>query len=103
MPTKNCTLRRPSDDAATVGRACPLRHIHALHGVDIDVQVGEVVTLIGANGAGKSTLMMSIFGQPRASGGRIVFDGEDITSCRRMKSPAAASRWFPKAGASSRA
>jgi ABC-type branched-subunit amino acid transport system ATPase component len=42
-------------------------------------QVGEVVTLIGANGAGKSTLMMSIFGQPRASGGRIVFDGEDIT------------------------
>jgi ABC-type branched-subunit amino acid transport system ATPase component len=43
------------------------------------VQVGEVVTLIGANGAGKSTLMMSIFGQPRASGGRIVFNGEDIT------------------------
>ena len=53
--------------------------IHALHGVDLSVQVGEVVTLIGANGAGKSTLMMSIFGQPRASGGRIVFDGEDIT------------------------
>ncbi len=53
--------------------------IHALHGVDLSVQVGEVVTLIGANGAGKSKLMMSIFGQPRASGGRIVFDGEDIT------------------------
>ena len=54
--------------------------IHALHGVDVAVQVGEVVTLIGANGAGKSTLMMSIFGQPRASAGRIVFDGEDITA-----------------------
>jgi branched-chain amino acid transport system ATP-binding protein len=54
-------------------------HIHALHGVDLSVQVGEVVTLIGANGAGKSTLMMAIFGQPRASGGRVVFDGEDIT------------------------
>ncbi|MCB1942890.1 MAG: ABC transporter ATP-binding protein, partial [Candidatus Accumulibacter sp.] len=54
--------------------------IHALHGVDLAVQVGEVVTLIGANGAGKSTLMMSIFGQPRASAGRIVFDGEDITA-----------------------
>jgi len=53
--------------------------IHALHGVDLSVQVGEVVTLIGANGAGKSTLMMTIFGQPRASAGRIVFDGEDIT------------------------
>ena len=54
-------------------------HIHALQGVDVSVQVGEVVTLIGANGAGKSTLMMSIFGQPRASSGRIIFDGEDIT------------------------
>ena len=54
-------------------------HIHALHGVDVAVQVGEVVTLIGANGAGKSTLMMSLFGQPRASAGRIIFDGEDIT------------------------
>lgn len=54
-------------------------HIHALHGVDVSVQVGEVVTLIGANGAGKSTLMMSLFGQPKASAGRIIFDGEDIT------------------------
>lgn len=54
-------------------------HIHALKGVDVDVQVGEIVTLIGANGAGKSTLLMSLFGQPRASGGRIIFDGEDIT------------------------
>ena len=55
-------------------------HIHALQGVDVSVQVGEVVTLIGANGAGKSTLLMSLFGQPRASAGRIVFDGEDITN-----------------------
>ena len=54
-------------------------HIHALQGVDVAVQVGEVVTLIGANGAGKSTLLMSLFGQPRASAGRIIFDGEDIT------------------------
>ncbi len=54
--------------------------IQALHGVDLAVQVGEIVTLIGANGAGKSTLMMSIFSQPRASSGRIVFDGEDITA-----------------------
>lgn len=54
-------------------------HIHALRGIDLSVQVGEVVTLIGANGAGKSTLLMSLFGQPRISSGRIVFDGEDIT------------------------
>ena len=44
-------------------------HIQALHGVDIEVRKGEIVTLIGANGAGKSTLMMTIFGQPRAREG----------------------------------
>ena len=48
-------------------------------GVDIDVADGEIVTLIGANGAGKSTLMMTIFGNPRAREGSIVFDGRDIT------------------------
>ncbi len=55
-------------------------HIHALRGIDLEVAAGEIVTLIGANGAGKSTLMMTLFGAPRASAGRIVFDGEDITA-----------------------
>jgi branched-chain amino acid transport system ATP-binding protein len=54
-------------------------NIMALRGVDLDVQAGEIVTLIGANGAGKSTLMMTIFGSPRAREGSIVFDGRDIT------------------------
>jgi branched-chain amino acid transport system ATP-binding protein len=54
-------------------------NIIALRGVDIDVNDGEIVTLIGANGAGKSTLMMTIFGDPRAREGSIVFDGRDIT------------------------
>ena len=53
--------------------------IVALRNVDIDVADGEIVTLIGANGAGKSTLMMTIFGNPRAREGSIVFDGHDIT------------------------
>jgi branched-chain amino acid transport system ATP-binding protein len=53
--------------------------IQALKGVDLDVNPGEIVTLIGANGAGKSTLMMTICGVPRARTGRIVFDGRDIT------------------------
>ncbi len=53
--------------------------IIALKGVDIEVMPGEIVTLIGANGAGKSTLMMTICGSPRASSGRIIFDGRDIT------------------------
>src|SRR5436305_15301362 len=54
-------------------------NIIALKGVDIDVADGEIVTLIGANGAGKSTLMMTIFGNPRAREGRIVYQGRDIT------------------------
>ena len=54
-------------------------NIRALNGVDIAVNEGEVVALIGANGAGKSTLMMTIFGSPRAASGRITFNGTDIT------------------------
>jgi branched-chain amino acid transport system ATP-binding protein len=54
-------------------------NVMALKGVDLDVNAGEIVTLIGANGAGKSTLMMTIFGKPRAREGRILFDGRDIT------------------------
>jgi len=53
--------------------------VMALRGVDIDVNDGEIVTLIGANGAGKSTLMMTICGNPRAREGAIEFAGRDIT------------------------
>ena len=53
--------------------------IHALRGVSLEVAEGEIVTLIGANGAGKSTLLMTLCGDPRASMGSIVFDGQDIT------------------------
>jgi branched-chain amino acid transport system ATP-binding protein len=54
-------------------------HIEALHGVDVTIRKGEIVTLIGANGAGKSTLLMTICGTPQARMGSIRFDGEDIT------------------------
>ena len=54
-------------------------NIEALRGVDVEVREGEIVTLIGANGAGKSTLLMTICGQPRATRGRIAFEGQDIT------------------------
>jgi branched-chain amino acid transport system ATP-binding protein len=53
--------------------------VQALKGVDLDVNAGEIVALIGANGAGKSTLMMTVCGNPRARDGAIVFAGEDIT------------------------
>ena len=55
-------------------------NIVALRSVDLEVHAGEIVTLIGANGAGKSTLMMTIFGNPRASAGQIVYQGHDITN-----------------------
>ncbi|OYU50566.1 MAG: ABC transporter ATP-binding protein [Rhizobiales bacterium PAR1] len=54
-------------------------NIIALKGVDMDVNAGEIVTLIGANGAGKSTLMMTIFGKPQAKEGTITYEGQDIT------------------------
>ncbi|HMA56054.1 MAG TPA: ABC transporter ATP-binding protein, partial [Pseudolabrys sp.] len=53
--------------------------VMALKGVDLEVNEGEIVTLIGANGAGKSTLMMTICGNPRAREGTIDFAGRDIT------------------------
>jgi branched-chain amino acid transport system ATP-binding protein len=54
-------------------------HIEALRGVDLAVQEGEIVALIGANGAGKSTLLMTVCGNPRAATGGIYFDNLDIT------------------------
>src|SRR5690349_7034917 len=57
-------------------------NIRALHSVSLDVQRGEIVTLIGANGAGKSTLMMTVFGMPAAREGRIVFEGQNLAGLK---------------------
>jgi branched-chain amino acid transport system ATP-binding protein len=53
-------------------------HIHALRGVSLTVEEGEVVTLIGSNGAGKTTTLRSIHGVLPPREGRIVFRGEEI-------------------------
>ena len=55
------------------GAICAVNHV-SLH-----VDQGEIVTLIGSNGAGKTSLLMTVCGNPRASSGRILFEGEDIT------------------------
>ncbi|HEX8260626.1 MAG TPA: ABC transporter ATP-binding protein [Rubrobacteraceae bacterium] len=53
-------------------------HIHALRGVSLTVEEGEIVTLIGSNGAGKTTTLRSIHGILPPREGRIVFRGEEI-------------------------
>jgi branched-chain amino acid transport system ATP-binding protein len=59
--------------------------IQALHEVSLSINKGEIVTLIGANGAGKTTLLGSLCGEPRASHGSIIFEGQDITQWQTAK------------------
>lgn len=54
--------------------------IQALHGINMEVQRGEIVTLIGANGAGKTTLLMTLCGDPKATTGSIRYEGEELTT-----------------------
>ncbi len=54
--------------------------IQVLHGIDLHVEQGEVVTLIGSNGAGKTTTLKTICNVLPNTGGRILFEGEDISA-----------------------
>ena len=54
--------------------------VPALHGVSLNVQKGQIVTILGANGAGKSTTIRTIAGLLPASGGSIMFDGQEISA-----------------------
>lgn len=54
--------------------------IHAIKGISLTVNEGEIVTLIGANGAGKTTTLRTISGLKKPSGGSILFEGKDITN-----------------------
>lgn len=61
--------------------------IHAIKGIDFEVNDGEIVTLIGANGAGKSTTLKTLSGLLRPTEGTIVFDGQDLTKVRPSSIP----------------
>ena len=56
--------------------------ILALHGIDLEVNKGEIVTLIGANGAGKTTTLRTISGLLKPRTGEVRFDGDDITGIK---------------------
>ena len=55
--------------------------IHALKGVDLHLDKGEIVALIGSNGAGKSTTLNTISGILQPKVGSVTFEGQDITQC----------------------
>jgi branched-chain amino acid transport system ATP-binding protein len=56
--------------------------VEILHGVDLDVDAEEIVSIIGPNGAGKSTLMKAVFGLIDCWEGSVTFDGQEITGLR---------------------
>lgn len=62
--------------------------IEVLHGIDLTVQSGEIVTVVGANGAGKTTLLKCLSGTQPASGGTITFRGETLTGVPAHRRPA---------------
>lgn len=57
-------------------------HIHALKGIDLKVEIGEIVTLVGANGAGKSTTLRTVSGMIRPRRGHVYLEGKDITGMK---------------------
>jgi branched-chain amino acid transport system ATP-binding protein len=59
--------------------------LQAVRGVSFEVAEGETLALVGANGAGKTTLLRTVAGAHRPAGGRILFDGKDITRLRPYK------------------
>src|ERR1700737_1821647 len=86
MEMADATATRP---AATSGAGTPVLAVqnleawygesHILHGIDFNVNAGEVVTLLGRNGAGKTTTLKSVMGIIGKRTGMIRLDGHDIT------------------------
>ena len=69
-----------------------------VHGVSVEVERGEIVTLIGPNGAGKSTLLKAIAGLVRREGGRVELDGRDVTRLPAHEVVSAGIGFVPQTG-----
>jgi len=69
---------------------------HILQGVSLHLEQGEVVTLIGRNGAGKTTTLRSIMGIARASRGRVLLRGEDVTGRQPHEVSRRGIAWVPE-------
>jgi branched-chain amino acid transport system ATP-binding protein len=67
------------------GIVCGYGRFIAVHGLDLEVGQGEIVALVGANGAGKSSTLMTAAGLVSLAGGRIFFEGEDISAVSPMQ------------------
>lgn len=59
--------------------------VHALNGISLHVDDGEIVSLIGANGAGKTTTLRTITGLKKAASGSVMFDGHDLRKAEPSK------------------
>jgi len=75
-----------------------VRGLPVVHGVSIDVDRGEIVTLIGPNGAGKSTLLKAIAGLIVSEGGRVRLDARDVTALPAHEVVSAGIGFVPQTG-----
>ncbi len=76
-------------------------HVHALKGISLSIEPGEIVALIGANGAGKTTTLRTVSGLLRPRDGEVLINGKSIKAYRRMRSSSWAFRMRPKVARSS--
>ncbi len=80
MPTSSAERTGGGGSAlATRGLVAGYGDVVVVHGVDLDVAEGRLVTVVGPNGAGKSTLLKAILGLSRVMDGHVVLDGDDVT------------------------
>jgi phospholipid/cholesterol/gamma-HCH transport system ATP-binding protein len=68
---------------------------HVLNGVNLDIQRGETMVIIGRSGCGKSVLVKHMIGLIRPDQGQIIVDGDEITNNREEELPGSAIPYFP--------